>query len=186
MSGEGPVPLQGGSVTRESAPKRVCVADESSCFDPDCPTHGTFGCGDDGLPCGEPGCDFCEGGGFDSKELPAVDADVYAARVEAMAAAIHEDCRLEWQAIRVVYPTRMFTKHGADEHYGMAHALVRRLGWDRSHGRPATPGVVHPSGLLVYAKTEDPLAIAYRMGWAAGYEQAQAEAKGLDSPGGEP
>lgn len=51
----------------------------------------------------------------------------YADRVKAMAVALHEDCRLEWQAIAVVDPGRMVTMHGADAHYGKAHDLVRRL-----------------------------------------------------------
>lgn len=52
---------------------------------------------------------------------------LYEHRVGAMADALHETCRLEWQAIAVVDPDRLITQHGTDAHYGQAHDLVRRL-----------------------------------------------------------
>lgn len=51
----------------------------------------------------------------------------YETEVERFAAALHEDCRLEWQAIAVTDPGRMVTQHAVDAHYGRAHDLVRRL-----------------------------------------------------------
>ena len=51
----------------------------------------------------------------------------YAARVEQVAAALHADCLLEWQAAAVVDPGRLVTQHMADAHYGQAHGLVRRI-----------------------------------------------------------
>lgn len=51
----------------------------------------------------------------------------YERRVEQMAAALHQDCILEWQAIAVVDPGRLVTQHFADAHYGKAHDLVRRI-----------------------------------------------------------
>lgn len=59
----------------------------------------------------------------------------YETWVGRVADAIHEACRLEWQAIAVVDPGRQVTQHAADAHYGMAHDLVRRLGLARD---PAT------------------------------------------------
>ena len=64
------------------------------------------------------------------------DAPSYEQRVEQMAAALHEDCRLEWQAIGAVDPGRLVTMHAVDAHYGRAHDLVRRI-WpelDRAAG----------------------------------------------------
>jgi hypothetical protein len=55
---------------------------------------------------------------------PELDYETWVGRV---ADAIHETCRLEWQAIAVVDPKRQVTQHMADAHYGMAHDLVRRL-----------------------------------------------------------
>jgi hypothetical protein len=55
---------------------------------------------------------------------PALD---YATLVERMAEALHDDCRLEWQAIEAVDPSRQVTMHEADAHLGKAHDLVRRL-----------------------------------------------------------
>lgn len=51
----------------------------------------------------------------------------YEARVERLAAALHEDCLLEWQAVAVVDPTRQVTLHGWNAHYEQSHALVRRI-----------------------------------------------------------
>ena len=51
----------------------------------------------------------------------------YERRVKQTASALHEECRLEWQAIRVADPGRMVTQHGVDAHYGLAHNLVRRI-----------------------------------------------------------
>jgi hypothetical protein len=51
----------------------------------------------------------------------------YETRVQQMANALHEDCRLEWQAIAVADPERQVTQHMADAHYGQAHDLVRRI-----------------------------------------------------------
>jgi hypothetical protein len=51
----------------------------------------------------------------------------YARRVGQMAAALHRDCELEWDAIAVVDPGRMVTMHTADRHLGQAHDLVRRI-----------------------------------------------------------
>jgi hypothetical protein len=45
-----------------------------------------------------------------------------------MADALHEDCRLEWQAEVAVNPrVRYVEQHLADLHYGRAHDLVRRI-----------------------------------------------------------
>ena len=52
----------------------------------------------------------------------------YASWVERVADAIHEDCKLEWAAIRVVDPQHQVTMHESDAHWAQAHALVRRLG----------------------------------------------------------
>ena len=51
----------------------------------------------------------------------------YARDVQRMAEALHDDCRLEWQAIKAVDPSRQVTVHEADAHLGKAHDLVRRL-----------------------------------------------------------
>lgn len=51
----------------------------------------------------------------------------YAEWVQRVAAALHEDCELEWQAIAGTDPSRAVTKHLADAHHGRAHDLVRRL-----------------------------------------------------------
>ena len=51
----------------------------------------------------------------------------YSRQVQRFAEALHETCRLEWQAIGVVDPERQVTQHMADAHYGQAHDLVRRL-----------------------------------------------------------
>lgn len=61
------------------------------------------------------------------REPQPLDSTDYEARVQAMADAIHEDCVLEWQAIRAVDPGRMVTQHMADAHFGRAHDFVRRL-----------------------------------------------------------
>ena len=55
------------------------------------------------------------------------DAPSYEQRVEQMAAALHRDCELEWDAIAVVDPARLITQHAIDAHYGRAHDLVRRI-----------------------------------------------------------
>src|SRR5690348_14605064 len=67
----------------------------------------------------------------------------YERHVQAVADALHEDCRLEWQAIAVVDPGRAVTQHMADAHYGKAHDLTRRL-WpflDAARSQPATDGL---------------------------------------------
>ena len=51
----------------------------------------------------------------------------YEQRVEQVAAALHEECVLEWQAIAVADPERLLTQHMPDAHYERAHFLVRRL-----------------------------------------------------------
>lgn len=61
-------------------------------------------------------------------EAPRTAADTYEAWVQRVAAALHEDCILEWKAILVVDPKRELTQHATDTHYGKAHNLVRRLG----------------------------------------------------------
>ena len=66
-------------------------------------------------------CPSCLAAGVTLDPRPAED------RVQAMADALHEDCRLEWQAIAAVDPQRQVTQHMADAHYGQAHDLVRRL-----------------------------------------------------------
>ncbi len=58
---------------------------------------------------------------------PSPEAPGYSQRVEQVAAALHEECRLEWQAIAAVDPGRALTMHMADAHYGLAHNLVRRI-----------------------------------------------------------
>jgi hypothetical protein len=55
------------------------------------------------------------------------DAARYEAEVERVAAALHETCLLEWNAIRAVDPERQVTQHAVDAHYELAHDLVRRL-----------------------------------------------------------
>jgi hypothetical protein len=55
----------------------------------------------------------------------------YGRWVDLVAAALHQDCLLDWQAIRVVDPGRGVTQHGIDAHWGRAHDLVRRLHLDR-------------------------------------------------------
>lgn len=64
---------------------------------------------------------------LDEEGVQFGDPDSYEAWVERVAAALHDDCELEWQAIAVTDPTRAVTKHLADAHYGRAHDLVRRL-----------------------------------------------------------
>jgi len=51
----------------------------------------------------------------------------YSRRVEQVAAALHEDCRVEWQALSMIDPSRRVSMHGPDAHYAKAHALVRRI-----------------------------------------------------------
>jgi hypothetical protein len=54
-------------------------------------------------------------------------APEYSEWVERVANALHENCKLEWQAIAVTDPSRQVTMHQADAHYAQAHDLVRRL-----------------------------------------------------------
>jgi hypothetical protein len=68
---------------------------------------------------------------FDDAARP--DAPSYEQRVEQMAAALHRDCELEWQAIGHVEPERLITQHMSDAHYGRAHDLVRRI-WPELDG----------------------------------------------------
>lgn len=55
------------------------------------------------------------------------EALAYEQRVKQIADALHETCRLEWQAIAAVDPERAVTMHFPDAHYGLAHDLVRRV-----------------------------------------------------------
>jgi hypothetical protein len=53
----------------------------------------------------------------------------YKVAVEKMTVALHEDCRLRWQAEVAVNPRiRYIEQHLADAHYAQARDLVRRYG----------------------------------------------------------